>query len=192
MAIFNLYSLHLHERKQKVTCKSYTLVTLENNHSSSASFALDNFLINKVNEDAKITSIKFWSDGCASQCCSQSALYMMTKSERDVELQWYYFEASHGKGAVYGIGGMVKHAVFRHVLRKQVVIKSPKHFAKYADSILPNIRVIFVDDDDLQLNFHKECREKAVYVYATLQVQFVEYLTSDMKYKLKFYMTLLS
>ena len=32
---------------------------------------------------------------------------------------------------------MVKHAVFRHVLSKQIAIKSPKHFAEYADSILP-------------------------------------------------------
>ena len=165
MAIFTLYSLHLHERKQKVTCKSYTLVTLENNHSSNASFALNNFLINKVNEDVKITSIKFWSNGCASKRCSQSALYMMTKSDRDVELQWYYFEASHGKGAVYGTGGMVKHAVFRHILRKQVVIKSPKHFAKYADSILPNIHVIFVDDDDLCSTFIKnEERKLSMYM----------------------------
>ena len=86
----------------------------------------------------------------------------------------------------------MKHAVFRHVLSKQLVIKSPKHFAEYADSILPNIRFIFVDDNDVQLNFHEGCREKAVYIYGTLQIHFVERLMSDMKYKLKFYMTSLS
>ena len=117
---------------------------------------------------------------------------MMTKLNRDVELKWHYIEYNHGKRAVDGIGGTVKHAVFRHVLSKQFVIKSPEHFAEYADSILPNIRFIFVDDNDVQLNSHEECREKAVYIYGTLQVHFVERLMSDMKCKLKFYMTSLS
>ena len=71
---------------------------------------------------------------------------MMMKFDWDVKLQWHYFEANHVKGPVDGIGGTMKHAVFRHVLSKQVAIKSSKHFAKYADSTLPNISVIFVDD----------------------------------------------
>ena len=29
----------------------------------------------------------------------------MTKFDRNVALQWHYFEANHGKGAVDGIGG---------------------------------------------------------------------------------------
>ena len=123
------------KENNKVTCKSYTLGTLEKDHKCNASFALNNFLINKVKEEAKITSIKFWSDGCASQFHCQFAIFMMTKFDRDVELQWHYFKANHSKGTVDGIGDMVKDAVFRHVLSKQVIIKSPKHFAKYADSI---------------------------------------------------------
>ena len=59
-------------------------------------------------------------------------------------------------------------------------------------SFLPNESVIFVDDDDLQLNFHGESREKAAYIYGLLQVHFVECLMNDMKCKLKLYMTSLS
>ena len=55
-----------------------------------------------------------------------------------------------------------------------------------SDSILPNISVIFADNGDFQLNFHEKCREKAAYIYGTLQVHFVKRLMSDMKYKLKF------
>ena len=100
-------------------------MTLENGHSRNASFAMNNFFINKVKEKAKIISIKFWSD--ASQFHSQLAFYLITKFDRDVELQWHY--------TLKPI--MVKHAVFRHVLSKQIAIKSPKHFAEYAYSILP-------------------------------------------------------
>ena len=65
------------------------------------------------------------------------------------------------------------------------------HLAEYADSILLNVSAIIVDDD-CQLNLHVECREKAVYIYGTLQVHFIECLMSDMKCKLKFYMISLS
>ena len=84
-------------------------MTLENDRSCNASFALNNFLINKVKEESKITSIRFWPDGCASQFCSQFAFYMMAKFDRDVELLWHYFEANQGKGAIGGIDGLVKH-----------------------------------------------------------------------------------
>ena len=71
----------------------------------------------------------------------------------------FFFEANHGKGAIDGIGGTLRHAVFRHVLSNKVVIKSPRQFAEYADSILPNISGIFVDDGILQLDYYEECRE---------------------------------
>ena len=59
-------------------------------------------------------------------------------------------------------------------------------------SFLPNESVIFVDDDDLQLNFHGESREKAAYIYGLLQVHFVEHLMNEVKCKLELYMTLLA
>ena len=105
---------------------------------------------------------------------------MMTKFDRDISLQWHFFQANHGKGPVDGVGGTVKHAVFRHVLSNKVVIKPPQQFAEYEDSILPNISVIFVDDDILQLDYYGEWREEAVYVYGTLKVHFVEYIMKDM------------
>ena len=51
----------------------------------------------------------------------------------------YYFEANCGKGPVDGIDGSVKHAVYRNVLSKKIIIESPQQLASYADSILPNI-----------------------------------------------------
>ena len=106
----------------------------------------------------------------------------MPKFDRDISLQWHFFEANHGKGAVDGIGGTVKHAVFRHVLSNKVVIKSPQQFDEYADYTLPNMSVIFADDDILQLDYYEEYREKAVYVYGTLKVHFVEHIVKDMKW----------
>ena len=41
--------------------------------------------------------IKFWSDGCASQFRSKFAFYMLTKFDADLDIQWHFFEANHGK-----------------------------------------------------------------------------------------------
>ena len=99
----------------------------------------------------------FWSDGCASQFRSQYAFYMLTKFDTDIDIQQHFFETNHGKGAVHRTGGRVKHSVFHCVKSHQVVIQSPVHFAKYANSILPGINVIFVANYDMKLGFHDEC-----------------------------------
>ena len=71
---FSLYTVCIYMKEDKnVTCKSYALVTLENDHSCNVSFDLNNFLINKLKEKTKT----YWSDGCASQFRSQYAFYMM-------------------------------------------------------------------------------------------------------------------
>ena len=88
---------------------------------------------------------------------------------------------------VDGIGGRVKHSVFRRVKSHQVVIQSPVHFAKYADSILPGINVIFVANHDMKLGFHDERRVKAVYIQGTLKIHFVDRVIKDSLCTLKFY-----
>ena len=89
-------------------------------------------------------------------CLSVSQPIFISYDDQDETLQWHYFEANHGKRAVDGIGSILKHSVFRHVLSKKAVIYSPRHFAEYANCIRPNITVIFVDNDDLQLMYHDE------------------------------------
>ena len=59
---------------------------------------------------------------------------MIAKCDNNMKIEWYYFEANHGKGPVDGIGGSVKHAVYRNVLSKKVIIENPQQFASYADS----------------------------------------------------------
>ena len=61
-----------------------------------------------------------------------------------MKIEWYYFQGNHGKGPVDGTGGSVKHAVYRNVLSKKVIIENTQQFASYADNILPNIQVMFV------------------------------------------------
>ena len=91
--------------------------------------------------DYDIKTVKFWSDGRASQFRSQLAFFMLSNFDHSINIEWNYFEANHGKGVVDGIGGTVKHAVYSYVLTNRVVIKSLKQFDEYANEILPNITV---------------------------------------------------
>ena len=139
---FTIYTACIYVRSQgEVVCKCFALITPENDHSCNVSFALNNFLIKEIFEYKSCDIVKFWSDGCASHFRNRYTFYMMTKFNPEIEIQWHYFEANHWKGAVDGIGGRVKHSVFRRVLSKRVVIEGPQHFAEYANSILPKIQV---------------------------------------------------
>ena len=107
------------------------------------------------------TTLKFWSDGCASKFCSQFAFFMPSKFDHSINIEWNYFEETHGKGVVDGIGGTVKHAVYSHVLTNRVVIKFPNQFVEYANEILPKINVQYVENESMELGHQSECYEKA-------------------------------
>ena len=123
---------------EDVAHKNYALATPENDHSCNINFGLNNFMISQISSDYDIHTIKFWSDGCALQFCSQYAFYMLTRFDPAINVHWNYFEVNHAKGAVDGIGETVKRAVYSHV-STNVEIKSPREFAEYANSILPRM-----------------------------------------------------
>ena len=98
----------------------------------------------------------FWSDACSSQFRSKYVFYMMPKHGNNMKTEWYCFEVNHGKGPVEGIVCSVKHTVYRNVVSKKVIIESPQQFASYSESILPNIQVMCVGNDELKLDFYDE------------------------------------
>ena len=132
---FSLYTVVLYIKYIGVVkSRSFALVTEENDHSFNISYGLNKLILTLIRNEANIKHGKFWSDGCASQFRIQYEFYMMTKLDQDIKIHWNYFEANHNKGAVDGVGGIVKHAVFRHVQSGRVVINSPQQFAEFADN----------------------------------------------------------
>ena len=47
---------------------------------------------------------------------------MIAIYENNMKIEWYYFEANHGAEPVDEIGGSFKHAVYRNVHSKKVII----------------------------------------------------------------------
>ena len=106
---FSLFTVVIYTKQNDdIVCKNYALVTPENDQSCNISFGLNNFILSTMQADYDIKTVKFWSDGCASQFRSQFAFFMLSKFDHSINIEWNYFEANHGKCVVDGIGGTVK------------------------------------------------------------------------------------
>jgi hypothetical protein len=190
---FSLYTVCMYVKEaqdQEVKCYKDVIVTEENDHSCNVAYALNQRIINNLKTQVpNLNTVKFWSDGCGSQFRSQFAFYMITRFSSDIHIEWNFFEANHGKGCVDGLGGTVKHAVWRRVVMNQVVIRSAKQFAEVADNCCPNINVSYVESAELDLGYHEECRSLAKPVQDTLRVHYVRRVITESQYQLEFYST---
>ena len=173
--------------KTKVVVNNLAFVTPDNVHSCEVTFVLNKTILLNMKSLKTFTKVIFWSDGCSAQFRSQFAFQLLTQFDKELSIEWHFFEANHGKGAVDGIGGTVKHAVFRKVLAKQVLINSPKQFAEYADSIIKGISVIYISDIDI--SFKDNCRSQAQPVSGTLKVHMVKRKVTANSVELSFYHT---
>ena len=70
----------------------------------------------------EITSIEYWSDGCAGQYKNYKNMMNLCRHNEDFGLKasWYFFDTSHGKSPCDGIGGTVKRKIARTSLQRPV------------------------------------------------------------------------
>ena len=74
-------------------------------------------MIKEVERHASLTKMNMWSDmwsdGCAAQFRSHFVFKLLANYGRDLQLEWNYNQAHHGKGPLDGIGETIKNVVFR-------------------------------------------------------------------------------
>ena len=91
------------------------------------------------------TTLKIFSDGATSSQFKQKYLFLNLYEEHDlIKIKWNFF-ATYGKGVVDGIGGTVKHAVWRHIRSEQANVTNAKEYADIAKLRCPNIQVAYID-----------------------------------------------
>ena len=98
-------------------------------------------------EDSLI--LHLWSDACSGQFRSRFVFFLLSRFELDHTIFWYYNERQHGKGPMDGVGGIIKHRVFRDVKSGKVAIKNAEHFVEYADTILSGITSLYIQIDEV-------------------------------------------
>ena len=89
------------------------VVSESTNHSRIAALTCIDFMINEVERHTSLTKIIMWSGGCTAQFKSGFVFKLFANYRREVQLQWNYNEAHHGKGPMDDMGGTIKNVVFR-------------------------------------------------------------------------------
>ena len=164
---FSLYTVCIYyNEKGIVKVEMLVLVTPTTEHNPKITWCLNKFLLCHFNRS--YDTVYFWSDGCAVQFKSKFTFHNLTFFPADIKIHWHYH---HCKGAVDGPGGCVKNTVYCHVKAWKTVLGNPKQFAEYANSIITNIDILYVRDDDLLYDINKE-NVKAV--PGTLKVRHIE------------------
>lgn len=71
------------------------------------------------------------------------------QDDNGVKCNWNFFATSHGKGAVDGIGGMIKHLVWNNIKSRKITIHDAKEFAAAAQNLVKTT-IIFVGKSEIE------------------------------------------
>ena len=99
----------------------------------------------------------------------------------------YYNEDLHGKGSIDGVGGTIKHQVFRDV--KSIKVSSAEHLEAHADAILNDIKLLYMTIDEV-LEDPEDVEKSSLRIDGTLEVHKIfRSFAADGTCKLKFFKT---
>lgn len=97
-----------------------------------------------------LTAVKDSSIG--KKCLSLS----MHKEDFGLTVEWNFFSASHGKGAVDGVGSTIKRLARQYMLREtQIAPKSASEFVQAEMKFNTSIKVFYIDKSHI-----RDTREK--------------------------------
>ena len=125
---------------------SYALISVELSHHKGSVYVFNKALSDDVSKKISFKKLHYWSDGAGSQFKNRFNLASVLYHPLDYGTQstWSFFETAHGKGAVDGVGGAVKRAVWRAILQGRAVIGSAEEFARVAKSECLKVNVIYI------------------------------------------------
>lgn len=89
----------------------------------------------------KLTQVNHYyifTDNCAGRLKNKFTLSNICFFEKDfdVQVEWNFFASSHGKGAVDGVGGVVKRTAWQAVKARKTIITSAYEFFLYVSKKL--------------------------------------------------------
>lgn len=111
--------------------RSFVVVSDELQHDKYAVWAFLNAILTDLKmEYPQLRRTKIFSDGCVAQFKNKYTISNLCFFQEDFQLicEWNFFATSHGKGAVDGIGGLIKSKVWHQVKSRKVVVNSALDF----------------------------------------------------------------
>ena len=130
---------------------SYALISDELSHDKGSIYVFNKALLDAVSKKIAFKQVHYWSDGTSAQFKNRYNLASVLYHPLDFgsEATWSFFETAHGKGAVDGVGGAVKRAVWRAILQDRAVVNSAEEFAMVAENECQKVNVLYIPKEDI-------------------------------------------
>lgn len=123
-------------------------------HNKQAVWTLLNKIVDYIQQikNNEITKLYIFSDNCAAQFKNKyilSSLNDLKNHGNLTHLEWNFFAASHGKGAVDGIGGTVKRLAWMGVKSRKVILNTAYDFYEYVKEKTEGINLFYISKEDM-------------------------------------------
>lgn len=132
---------------------SYALISNYMQHDKIAVHTFHSKLFEDLKKKfPKLECVDIFSDGAGQHFKQRYTLCNMTYGMEDhnLKLDWHFFATSHGKGAMDGVGGMLKHHVWQKVKARKAFVTDAMSFYQCASTISEKVTVMYVDDAEVK------------------------------------------
>lgn len=126
---------------------SYVVVSDDLLHGKVSVWVYFKCIIEELKKECpQLRKLKIFSDGCAAQFKNKFTLSNLLYMQEDfgISADWSFLATSHGKGAVDGVGGIVKRCVWLRVKSRKVIINSADDFTQCAREAVQNVTILQV------------------------------------------------
>lgn len=110
---------------------SYGILSDCTEHTKYSSATMIKVILDDLNSKHKnkFSKLQIWSDGAAQHFKQRFMFGLLTTLKKEFQsISWEFFAASHGKGAVDGIGGTIKRKVFMAIKSRARVVRTPQEY----------------------------------------------------------------
>ena len=135
------------DEKNSLVKRPVCVVSESKDHSRAAALTCIDFVVKEIEKRIPLTKVILWIDGCAAQFRSRFVFKLLADYRPDIQVEWNYNEAHHGKGPMDGIGGTVKNVVYRQVKSGNVTINSVEKFFDAVNRFVPTITTLSQKED---------------------------------------------
>lgn len=131
---------------------SYAIISDFMQHDKLAVHAFNQRIFGDLKSKlSNLKEVHIFSDGASQHFKQRYTLANITfgREDCDLLLNWHFFCTSHGKGAVDGVGGMLKHHVWQKVKSRRAFVTDCASFIKCAQSVTSKVNLIYVPAEEI-------------------------------------------
>lgn len=134
--------------------KSFAIISDKLTHNKFDVYCFITKIMLQIREQYKdISSIYIFSDGSSAQFKNKFILKSIPSFVNEFSckyLEWNFFATSHGKGAVDGIGAIVKRKVWQVVKANELILPDAFSFYECAHKYVEGVNLLYVAAEEIE------------------------------------------